>query len=71
MKKQKPLPFRPIFLLGIGIVLLGKLFAIGTGHELLMWFFVAIGLIVTCIDIFRWLHQDAVNDVREIKRPKA
>jgi hypothetical protein len=60
-----------MFLLGIGLAFLGKFIAMGTGSELLMWTFVSLGLIVSVIDIFRWFHQDAVNDIRKIKGPKA
>ncbi len=71
MKSQNPPPFRPLFLLGIGLVVLGKLITMYIDREPIMWTFVVIGLIVTVIDIFRWFNQDAVDDVRKIKGPKA
>lgn len=71
MEKPNPPPLRPIFLLAIGIVVLGKIVAAALDMTPVVWVAALVGVVLCALDVFRWLHQDAAYQASRTSDPKS
>ena len=69
---QKPTspPFRPLFLTAIGLGIAGKALAGATDSQIVLWLCVVLGVALGGIDTFRWLHQMALYETQDFRKPE-